>query len=289
MAEDDDGQVIDPYGGRADLAARVLRHVSPAFAEDPLRVLRVARFAARYADSGFRIAEETLALMRQLAESGELKDLTPERAWKEISRALMEPRPDVFVQALRDCGALAELFPELDAPVPGAPEAAGPRLEVLRSAPGTRSRCRSAGPACCSIWERTRPAPRSRRSTSAASHHASARNWPCWPASTTPRGTALRSCRPRTCRRCCSISTSTGAPSASSSSSPCARWTPWVAGRQTAHYPQADYLRGAAQAVRAVQVQPLLEAGHRGAEFGEALKHARLAALETYKANRATS
>lgn len=120
MAEDEQGRVIDPYGGQRDLQARVLRHVAPAFAEDPLRVLRVARFAARYAPLGFTVAEETLALMRQLSESGELRDLTPERSWKEISRALMEPRPDVFVDVLARCGALAELFPELHAVLDGA-------------------------------------------------------------------------------------------------------------------------------------------------------------------------
>ena len=92
-----------------------MRHVSPAFAEDPLRVLRVARFAARYAELGFRIADETLELMRQLARSGELSALTAERSWKEISRALMEPRPDVFIQVLQACHALPELFPELAA------------------------------------------------------------------------------------------------------------------------------------------------------------------------------
>ena len=89
--------------------------MSPAFAEDPLRVLRVARFAARYAELGFRIADETLELMRQLAHSGELSALTAERSWKEISRALMEPRPDVFIQVLQACHALPELFPELAA------------------------------------------------------------------------------------------------------------------------------------------------------------------------------
>ncbi|MCF6781394.1 multifunctional CCA addition/repair protein [Stutzerimonas stutzeri] len=114
MAEDEQGRLIDPYNGQADLAARTLRHVSPAFAEDPLRVLRVARFAARYAHLGFSVADETLVLMRQLAESGELQALTPERCWKEISRALMEPRPDIFIQVLRDCGALAVLLPEID-------------------------------------------------------------------------------------------------------------------------------------------------------------------------------
>jgi len=98
--------VIDPYGGQRDLEAKVLRHASPAFAEDPLRVLRVARFAARYAGLGFVVAEETLLLMRQLAESGELQALTPERSWKEISRALMEPNPEVFIRVLHDCGAV---------------------------------------------------------------------------------------------------------------------------------------------------------------------------------------
>ncbi|WP_462380007.1 multifunctional CCA addition/repair protein [Pseudomonas sp. Marseille-QA0892] len=114
MAEDDDGNVIDPYGGKTDLEARLLRHVSPAFAEDPLRVLRVARFAARYAPLGFVIAEETQALMTELARSGELEALTPERSWKETSRALMEPRPDVFIDTLHRCGALAALLPEVE-------------------------------------------------------------------------------------------------------------------------------------------------------------------------------
>lgn len=115
MAMADDGTIIDPYGGQHDLEHKILRHVSPAFAEDPLRVLRVARFSARYAEYGFTVAPETLALMRQLAESGELNHLTPERVWKETSRALMESHADVYFQTLRDCGALKILFPELDA------------------------------------------------------------------------------------------------------------------------------------------------------------------------------
>ena len=115
IAEDEHGTLVDPYGGQRDLEQRILRHVSPAFAEDPLRVLRVARFAARYAPLGFSVATETIALMREIAESGELDALTAERSWKEISRALMEPRPDVFIQVLRDCGALQAWMPELDA------------------------------------------------------------------------------------------------------------------------------------------------------------------------------
>ncbi|MFT0211302.1 multifunctional CCA addition/repair protein [Pseudomonas sp. F1_0610] len=115
IAEDEQGIIYDPHNGQADIAQRVLRHVSPAFAEDPLRVLRVARFAARYANLGFSIAPETLELMQQLAQSGELNHLTPERVWKEVSRALMEPRPDVFISSLRECQALSVLFPEVDA------------------------------------------------------------------------------------------------------------------------------------------------------------------------------
>src|SRR3546814_14300080 len=114
MAEDDHGNLTDPYNGQRDLEARLLRHVSPAFAEDPLRVLRVARFAARYAPLGFKVADETLELMRQLSDSGELQALTAERSWKEISRALMEKQPQVFIQVLRDCTALKVLMPEVD-------------------------------------------------------------------------------------------------------------------------------------------------------------------------------
>jgi tRNA nucleotidyltransferase (CCA-adding enzyme) len=115
MAESASGQIIDPYGGRDDLAARLLRHVSPAFVEDPVRVLRVARFAARYAALGFRVAEETLALMRRMSASGELAALVPERVWQETERALSETRPEVFFETLRACGALAVIFPEVDA------------------------------------------------------------------------------------------------------------------------------------------------------------------------------
>ena len=114
MAEDADGQVIDPYGGLDDLEQGLLRHVSPAFVEDPLRVLRVARFAARYADRGFRVAPETLALMREISDSGELDHLVPERCWQELQSALGEQRPSVFFRVLRDCNALAAILPEVD-------------------------------------------------------------------------------------------------------------------------------------------------------------------------------
>jgi tRNA nucleotidyltransferase (CCA-adding enzyme) len=115
MAEDGNGQLVDPFGGAVDLKAGLLRHVSPAFAEDPLRVLRVARFAARFAPRGFRVADETLSLMRRIAESGELSHLVPERVWQEVERALGEPAPGEFFRVLRETGALAVLFPEIDA------------------------------------------------------------------------------------------------------------------------------------------------------------------------------
>jgi len=115
MASDDDGTVVDPYGGRLDLEARLLRHVSPAFVEDPLRVLRVARFAARFAGLGFTVAPETLELMRCIAASGELAALVPERVWVETERALGEQQPSVYFEVLRACGALEVVFPEIAA------------------------------------------------------------------------------------------------------------------------------------------------------------------------------
>ena len=114
MAMDDDGTIVDPYSGQQDLADKLLRHVSPAFAEDPLRVLRVARFLARYARFGFEIADETLALMAQLSASDELEHLTTERVWQEFQRALAEHSSDRFFTTLLNCGALDTLFPELE-------------------------------------------------------------------------------------------------------------------------------------------------------------------------------
>jgi tRNA nucleotidyltransferase (CCA-adding enzyme) len=112
IARDQSGDIIDPFNGRADLGNGILRHVSPAFAEDPVRVLRVARFAARFS---FTIAAETRALMQQLVENGETDHLVSERVWQEISTGLMESTPSIMFQVLRDCGALVRILPELDA------------------------------------------------------------------------------------------------------------------------------------------------------------------------------
>ncbi len=127
IAQDESGALIDPYGGQRDLAARVLRHVSPAFAEDPVRILRLARFAARFAE--FSVAPETMALMRQMVAAGEADALVPERVWQELARGLMEPQPSRLLQVLRDCGALARLLPEV-ARLWGVPQRADYHPEV---------------------------------------------------------------------------------------------------------------------------------------------------------------
>jgi tRNA nucleotidyltransferase (CCA-adding enzyme) len=114
MAQDEHGNLIDPFNGRGDLEKKILRHVSGAFAEDPLRVLRVARFAARFHHLGFRVAPETLTLMKQLVANGEVAHLVPERVWQEIRKSLGEKNPEVFIEVLRECGALAVLLPEIE-------------------------------------------------------------------------------------------------------------------------------------------------------------------------------
>jgi tRNA nucleotidyltransferase (CCA-adding enzyme) len=129
MARAADGRLIDPFGGRADLERRLLRHVSPAFVEDPLRVLRVARFAARFAPLGFRVHPETLALMSRVSTSGELEHLAAERTWSEITAGLGAPAPRRFIEVLRDCGALQVLLPEVEA-LFGVPQPAEHHPEI---------------------------------------------------------------------------------------------------------------------------------------------------------------
>ena len=191
MALDAQGNLVDPCGGRRDLEDRILRHVSPAFVEDPLRVLRVARFAARFAPLGFRVAEETLALMRRIAASGELGTLSPERVWQEFRRALAGPRPRFFLAVLREAEALAALFPllalraedaslahpafqALDAPAEG-PEGETERFAALvagaardqRGAPAAPERDEAAGEGARAFAEALRT-PRAERDDAAA-------------------------------------------------------------------------------------------------------------------------
>ena len=115
MAQDDSGQIIDPFHGQHDLHDRYLRHVSPAFSEDPVRILRLARFAARYHELGFRVHPDTMQLMLAMVRDGEVHHLVAERVWQEMQKALQEPHPEIFFEVLRMCGACAVLFPELDA------------------------------------------------------------------------------------------------------------------------------------------------------------------------------
>lgn len=124
MAQSEDGTLVDPYGGQDDLRRRLLRHVSPAFAEDPVRILRVARFLARYAPLGFEVAPETLDVMGTMVTAGEVDALVPERIWRELDRALSEPQPRAAIELLRHCGALQVIMPEVDAlfGVPQPPE-----------------------------------------------------------------------------------------------------------------------------------------------------------------------
>ncbi|AIR89114.1 multifunctional CCA addition/repair protein [Pseudomonas cremoricolorata] len=311
MAEDEYGQLYDPYHGQADLEARVLRHVSPAFAEDPLRVLRVARFAARYAPLGFRVAEETLELMRQIGESGELQALTAERSWKEIERALMEDQPQVFIQVLRDCGALQHLLPEVDAlfGVP-QPEAHHPEIDsgvhtlaVLQQA-ALHQQPLSVRWACLlhDLGKGTTPPAQ-------------------WPRHIAHEHRGLKLIKavnerfkaPRECQelallvgeyhthghRAVELRADTlltllqkfdiyRRPQ---------RFEDFIAacemdargrlGLERRAYPQADYLRSAAQVARAVTAQSLIDQGLSGKALGDAIQHARLQALKAFKAERA--
>jgi tRNA nucleotidyltransferase (CCA-adding enzyme) len=129
MAEAENGDFIDPFNGRQDLAANILRHVSPAFVEDPLRVLRVARFAARFHHLDFTVADETMALMQEITESGELEALVPERLWTEFASALREQSPAVFIKVLKHCGALKAILPEIDS-LYGVPQPAKYHPEI---------------------------------------------------------------------------------------------------------------------------------------------------------------
>lgn len=309
MAEDAQGQLHDPYGGQRDLEARVLRHVSPAFAEDPLRVLRVARFAARYAPLGFRVADETLALMRQLSESGELQALTAERSWKEISRALMEPRPDVFIQVLRDCGALAELLPEVDA-LFGVPQTAlhHPEVDTGVHVLMVLQQCATHTQPLTVRWASLLH-DLGKGSTPAAD----------WPRHIAHEVRGLKQVRavnarykaPKDCQelallvceyhthghRALELKASTLLKLLQSFDAyrrpqrfaefvtACEMDARGRLGFEQRDYPQASYLLGAANAARAVPVQPLLEQGFKGAELGAALQRERLQALKAYKAS----
>lgn len=307
MAMDAQGQIIDPYGGQQDLHERLLRHVSPAFAEDPLRVLRVARFAARYAPLGFRIAPETLALMRQLAHSGELQALTAERIWKEYSRALMESRPDVFIQVLYDCAALQQLLPEVEC-LFGVPQPAEHHPEVdtgehillvLRAAADLQLPL-PARWACLlhDLGKGLTPV------TDWPKHHGHEQTGLAAVKAVNQRSKAPRDCQELallTCQyhthahRALELKPSTllklfkafdiyrrperfeqflGA---------CEADARGRTGLESRAYPQADYLRAAAQLARQVAIAPLQEQGYQGAELGQMIEQQRARLLGQHR------
>ena len=306
MALAADGTLYDPYGGQADLAARVLRHVSPAFAEDPLRVLRVARFAARYAYLGFNVHPDTLELMRVLADSGELQHLTAERIWQEFACALMEDNPEVFIEVLRACGALKVLLPELEAlfGVPQPPEH-HPEIDTGVHVLSVLQQCaRFAQPLnvrwACLLHDLGKGT-------------TDPEDWPRHIGHET-RGLALiknvnkrfkvpNDCaqlaflvgefhthghralelRPATLLKLLMRFDVMRRPQ---------RFADFIAacemdargrlGLEERDYPQAEYLRNAAEVLRAVDVKPLLEQGLHGAELGQALQESRQRALQAY-------
>ena len=306
IAEDERGNLIDPYGGQGDIAARVLRHVAPAFAEDPLRVLRVARFAARYAPLGFHVAAETMQLMAQLAQSGELQALTAERSWKEIARALMEPRPDVFIQVLHECGALAVILPEVHT-LFGIPQPAAhhPEIDTGLHVLAVLQQCAEHAQPLSVRWAcllhdvgkgLTNPA-----------------DWPRHIAHE-QKGLALvrainQRCKaPKDCQELallvCQFHTHSHRALELKATTLLEllikmdafrrpqRFEEFVAactmdargrkGREQAPYPQADYLLAAAHCARAVSVQPLLTQGLQGETLGKALNALRLKSLELF-------
>lgn len=309
MAQDDNGTIFDPYGGQADLKARVLRHVSPAFSEDPLRVLRVARFAARYSYLGFTVAPETLALMRSLSESGELAHLTAERVWQEFAHALMEDNPEVFIQVLHDCAALKALLPEVDV-LFGVPQPAEHHPEI------------DTGVHILSVLQQCARFKQTLNIRWACLLHDLGKGstdpelWPQHIAhekhglplikKVNKRFKAPNECaelallvgeyhthahralelRPETLLKLLMKFDIMRRPQ---------RFDDFISasemdsrgrlGLEERLYPQADYLRQAAATMRAVSVKPLLEQGLQGAELGLALNAQRLLALQAYVAN----
>jgi tRNA nucleotidyltransferase (CCA-adding enzyme) len=308
MARDPDtGDFVDPFNGLRDLKARRLRHVSEAFVEDPLRVLRVARFAARLHWLGFFVADDTRALMHAIAERGELEHLTPERVWKETERALMEDRPDVFFRVLDDCGALEHVFPELAAlrGVP-QPEQHHPEVDTFvhqllclrqcaRLALPLTSRFAilvhdlGKGETPASEWpqhiahearserlaqqfaERLRvPGDCRDLGLLVARWHSHAHR-----ALELKPGTLWKLFRALdVLRRPERLDPFLGA---------CEADARGRTGREDAPYPQADFLRGAARALHHVDIPALRERGYEGAQLGEAIEQARIRALKEFK------
>lgn len=312
IAEAPDGTLIDPYKGQEDINNRVLRHVSSAFCEDPVRILRIARFAARYQHLGFSIAFETMQLMRAMVTAGEVDALVAERVWKETSRALSEKAPHVFFQVLRDCGALARIMPELDA-LFGVPQLEQHHPEIdtgihsllslQQAAHMTKdidvrfaSLVHDLGKACTpqEKWP---------------SHHGHEKegiekvsalcNTLCAPNQT--KRLALAVCEFHThCHRAMTLKAQTlnklfSAAGAYKNSAffdnfliACEADAKGWTGLETRPYPQANYLRLALQSCQDITAAPFLKEGLTGKAIGDAITQARTKRLQAFKKNNTT-
>lgn len=303
MAETADGTLIDPYGGQIDLKRRLLRHVSPAFAEDPVRILRVARFAARFQPLGFRLAEQTRELMRQMVEAGEVDALVPERVWQELVRALAAAAPRAFFETLRACTALARLLPELDR-LWGVPQPARYHPEI------------DTGDHVMRVLDQaTRLSPEPIVRFAALLHDLGKGTTPSeqWPAHHGHEGRSeqlvLEVCarlkapnefrdlarlvarehgnihRARVLRPATVLGLLEGADAFrrparfAAALLACEADAHGRPGHEDDPYPQADYLQCALRAARAVPVQPLLERGLRGQALASALRGERIRAI----------
>ncbi|MET0332087.1 MAG: multifunctional CCA addition/repair protein [Dyella sp.] len=304
IAQDEHGALIDPYGGVADIEQRLLRHVSPAFVEDPVRLLRVARFAARFAPLGFRLAEDTVRLLRQMVEHGEIDHLVPERVWAETRKALGEPQPSAFVQVLRQCGALAVLFPEIDA-LYGVPQRAefhpeidtGTHLELVldmaaQLAPGddlvgfcalTHDLGKALTPADVlprHLGHEQRGLAPLRAICSrlkVPTEHATLAELVCREHLNAHRALELK---PATLLKLLTALDALRRPQRLATFLlACEADKRGRLGHQDDDYPPAAYLRAAAAAAAAVEAAPFVAQGLSGPAMGEAIQHARLAAI----------
>jgi tRNA nucleotidyltransferase (CCA-adding enzyme) len=312
MAQDADGRLIDPHHGARDLADRVLRHVSPAFAEDPVRVLRVARFAARFAAQGFTVAAETMALMRGMVDAGEVGHLVAERVWTELRKALAEDRPSAFLRVLRECAALAVLLPEVDA-LYGVPQRAefhpevdtGAHLELVldaaaRIAPGNDlvgfcALTHDLGKALTPVTEWPRHVGHEQRGVAplralcarlkVPTEHAVLAEHVCREHLNVHRALELK---PATVLKLLGALDALRRPQ---------RLEPFLAacladkrgrlGHEDDAYPQAGYLRAAHAAALGVEAVEFTAAGLTGPAIGEAMRAARIAAIAAVKASHA--
>ena len=301
------GELIDPYGGQRDIEDRVLRHVSSAFIEDPLRVLRVARFAARYHHLGFAVAPETIALMLQITRDGELGYLPPERLWQEMQRALGERNPDVFIHVLRSCGALAALLPELNV-LFGVPQSAEHHPEIDTGVHTLMALQRAAdldagndvrfavlvhdlGKGTSPRAEWPRHIEHEVRGVTLVdgvcdrlkvpNHYRSLALSVCRYHLHAHRGMELRG------KTLLNMLESIGALRQADNLTPfllaCQADSQGRKGYETRPYPQADYLQGALAVIKAITAAPFKAEGLEGRAIGDAMRVARIRALDDYR------